>query len=541
MKNNLTIKITPEPLFILQKLQKKGFEAYIVGGAVRDTLMDAQENGLEDNLKSNTYNLKASDYDFTTSATPKQIQKIFPENFYENDFGTVGVTRTHLHEQMGISPNQNEGSVLTDKKTDQKIIDLSSATKIHDSLKQGSSKSASTSTNTQFSIPIEEEVYEITTFRSDGEYKNHRKPEKVVWGKTLESDLSRRDFTINAMAIKISDDFLDSLDFKKIEKTIDITPDNFEIIDPHGGIVDLNSEIIRTVGNPNKRFNEDALRLLRAIRFSVQLNLQIDDETYESIIQNANLINHISWERIRDEFIKMIKSDYPKEAIEILDETGLLKIIMPELLEGKLVMQGGHHISDVWNHNIDALAECPSKDPIVRLATLLHDVAKPHTHKLINGKPTFYNHEVIGSRIAKDIAKRLRLSKDQIEKIFILVRYHMFHYQPENSDSSIRRFMRKVGLENIDDILDLREADRLGSGARKTSWRLEEMKQRMIEQLHQPFSIGDLKVNGNDLMTELGIKPGPEIGKILNQLFEKVLEEPELNTREKLVELAKNI
>lgn len=528
MKEKLIIKIALEPLFIIRELQNNGFEAYIVGGAVRDTIVDANDK---------TYNLTASDYDFTTSAKPKEIQKIFPENFYENEFGTISITKTHLQEQMGIII---KSSLKTDSETKEKTIDLSEATKIHQSLLDPALiKTTDDKTAAKKVINPKEEVFEITTFRSDGEYKNYRKPEDVVWGETLKSDLNRRDFTINSMAIKFSKEFLESLDFTKSGDLISVDADNFEVIDLHGGMNDLKYQIIKTVGDPNKRFNEDALRLLRVIRFSVQLNMQIDDETYAAIIKNTNLIEHISWERIRDEFLKMIKSNYPKEAIEILDKTGLLNIIMPELLEGKMVMQGGHHISDVWTHSLDALDECPSKDPIIRLATLLHDIAKPRTLKVIDGKPTFYNHEIIGSRIAKTIAKRLRLSNEEIERIFILVRYHMFHYQPENNDASIRRFMKKVGLENINDILDVREADRLGSGARKTSWRLEEMKQRMIEQLHQPFSVGDLEIDGNDLMKELNLKPGKIIGEILNDLFEKVLDNPELNTKEQLLEIAK--
>lgn len=529
MKEKLVIKISLEPLFIIKELQSHGFEAYVVGGAVRDTIVDANDK---------TFNLSASDYDFTTSAKPEEIQKIFPENFYENEFGTITVTKTHLHEQMGIITKDNP--LIPLEESSAKTINVNEATKIHQSLLDPNlAKTADNKADTKKVSEPKEEVFEITTFRSDGEYKDHRKPEDVVWGETLESDLSRRDFTINSMAIKFSDKFLKSLDFTKSGELISVDSNSFEIIDLHGGMNDLKYQIIKTVGNPNKRFNEDSLRLLRAIRFSVQLNMQIDDETYDAIVENAHLIEHISWERIRDEFLKMIKSDYPKEAIEILDKTGLLKIIIPELLEGKLIMQGGHHVSDVWTHSLDALEECPSKDPIIRLATLLHDVAKPRTHKLIDGKPTFYNHEIIGSRMAKSIAKRLRLSGEEIERIFVLVRYHMFHYQPENSDASIRRFMKKVGLENINDILDLREADRLGSGARKTSWRLEEMKQRMIDQLHQPFSVGDLEIDGDDLMNELDLKPGKIIGEILNDLFEKVMDNPELNTKDQLIKIAK--
>lgn len=316
---------------------------------------------------------------------------------------------------------------------------------------------------------------------------------------------------------------------------------NYRIIDEHAGSQDLRASLLRTVGNPHKRFTEDALRILRAIRFSVQLNMQIEDATYAAIIELSSHLQHISWERIRDEFLKMLVSPFPREAIEILDDCGCLEYILPELLEGKGVVQGGHHTTDVWEHALAALAECPSSNPIVRLATLIHDIGKPATYKRINGQPTFYNHEIVGSRMAKTIAHRLRLSKQETERLFILVRYHMFYYQPENTDASIRRFMRKVGLNNIDDILDLREADRLGSGAKKTSWRLEEMKQRMVEQLHQPFAITDLAINGHDLINQLDMKPGPALGDILQQLFELVLEEPEHNTKEFLLEKAREL
>lgn len=533
MLESLKIKVSLEALYILYLLQKNNFEAYIVGGAVRDTVLDA----IGDEISETSSSLTASDYDFTTNALPEQIQEIFPEHFYENVFGTVGVAKEHLLEQMGridSSKNINKSDSNNLDKNDAQTIKLEQATKIHESL-VNPANSQENNKNTQ------KDIYEITTFRSDGTYSDHRRPNKVTWGDSLEEDLSRRDFTINAMAIKVDRDFLENLNFESGDSIITLSPNIYKIIDLHEGMKDVSAQIIQTVGSPNKRFNEDALRMLRAIRFSVQLNMQIDDDTFEAIIKNAQLLKHISFERISDEFLKMLKSDFPKEAIKILDEAGLLKYILPELIDGKGVMQGGHHTTDVWTHNLDALGTCPSKDPIVRLATLLHDIAKPHTYKEINGKPTFYNHEVIGSRMAKKIARRFKLPKHDIDRIFLLVRYHMFYYQPDHTDASIRRFMRKVGLENINDILDLREADRLGSGARKTSWRLEEMKERMVSQLHQPFSIRDLKINGHDLMTELELKPGKQLGEILNSLFELVLEKPELNTKENLLIEAKKL
>lgn len=523
MLETLTLTLPIESLYILSLLQKNGFEAYIVGGAVRDTLLASFENKPHESIKK-------FDFDFTTSAKPEEIQHLFPEHYYENMYGTVGVAKEHLLTQMG---RQDSQPTETKTETEQKTIDLSQATKVHSSLQ---------SATLQESKPVEKkDVFEITTYRYDGIYTDHRRPEQVTWGSTISDDLQRRDFTINALAIQISQEYLQTIDFTTAPAFIPVLNNNFTLIDQHNGLADLQDNLIQTVGDPDTRFAEDALRMLRALRFSVQLNMQIEPETFAAIIKNAQLLEHVSYERIRDEFLKMLSSDFPKQAIELLDETNLLSFVLPELLDAKGVNQGGHHTTDVWTHSLDALEACPSTDPIVRLATLLHDIAKPATYKLINGQPTFYNHEIIGSRMAKKIAIRLRLSKKEIERIFLLVRFHMFYYQPENTDASIRRFMRKVGLENINDILDLREADRLGSGARKTSWRLEEMKQRMVEQLNQPFAVTDLAINGHDLMDTLGLSPGPQIGAILTSLFEEVLDTPELNTREILLKKAQQL
>ncbi len=503
----MKLSIPAEPLFILSTLQQAGFEAYLVGGAVRDLFLDDLKN-------HPTQPIEATDFDFTTNATPEQILTLFPNSFYENEFGTVAVPAVHLAEMMGTSPKVEVVRENDDHKAKNQVIDLQSATKLHTSLAP---------TNTHQEKKAQDRNFEITTYRSEGLYSDHRRPDKVTWGQTIEEDVKRRDFTINAMALAVKNQ------------------NDFTLVDLFGGMDDLKAGIIRPVGEPAARFEEDALRMLRAIRFSVQLNMKMTDETFTAISALAETIQQVSWERIRDEFMKMLTSPFPADAIDLLDETGLLEFILPELLEGKGVEQGGHHTTDVWTHSLDALRNCPSPDPIVRLATLLHDIAKPRTFKLQDGKPTFYNHEIVGSRIAKNIAQRLRLSKQEIDRIFSLVRYHMFYYQPHNTDAAIRRFMRKVGLENINDILDLREADRLGSGARETSWRLEELKNRMVDQLHQPFSVTDLEIDGNDLMQELGLKPGPKLGEILKALFEKVLDQPELNTREQLLTEAKKL
>lgn len=518
----MTLQIALDALFILHKLREGGYDAYVVGGAVRDLLLRKAS---------------VTDYDFTTNATPEQLLVLFPGSFYENQFGTVMITPADVRALMQL-PLPAESPHPIPPRTD-RIIDIASATKIHVSLRGGASAATDVGT-----IAPAHHNYEITTYRSDGVYADHRRPTTVTWGTSLAEDLARRDFTINALALQVDDQTLKTvLSDNAAESGLCSLDDNgYVVIDPHHGRQDLDKRLITTVGDPHQRFSEDALRMLRAIRFAVQLDMDITEQTYAAIGHTATEIAHISWERIRDEFMKMLASPRAADAIVMLDETGLLQHILPELQEGKGVDQAGHHTTDVWTHSLDALANCPTSDPIVRLATLLHDVGKPRSRDYSeHGKPTFYNHDVIGSRMATAVAKRLRLSKQEQQRIFILVRYHMFHYQPFHTDASIRRFMRKVGLEHVDDILDLREADRLGSGARKTSWRLEEMKQRMIEQLHQPMEVTDLAINGSDLMQELKLQPGPIIGELLKRLLELVLEQPELNTKENLLSQAREL
>lgn len=526
----MRLRLPFEVLSVLRTLHQGGFEAFLVGGAVRDLILQTSNH-------ENTTLI--TDYDFTTNARPAEIQALFPENFYENTFGTVSVTHENLlqmltkhHYQIPVSTlaTRYEHTLQHARPT---LIDLSQASKLHSSLIQP------TKTNNPSTQP---KPFEITTYRSDGTYDDHRRPNSVSWGKTIEDDLDRRDFTINAIALRIKPDAVERFfDQKVFPSEITLEPSQYECIDPHQGIADLARGEIKAVGDPNIRFREDSLRMLRAVRFSAQLGMRIVPHTLSAIKEHAALLSHVSWERIQVEFLKILTSPLPRQGIEFLDQTSLLEYIMPELLEGKGVRQGGHHTTDVWEHSLEALAQCPSSDPIVRLATLLHDIGKPRTQNTSDGKITFYNHEIVGSRMAVKIAQRLKLSKNDTDRIFILVRHHMFYYQPHNTDASIRRFMRKVGLDNIDDILDLREGDRLGSGARKTSWRLEEMKQRMVEQLNQPLSVHDLALNGHDLIAELNMQPGKKMGEILNQLFEKVLENPELNTKEVLLNEAKKL
>lgn len=445
------IKLPKQAQSIIDAVNTHGFEAYAVGGSVRDTLMNRATKG----------------WDFTTNAKPEDILKIFPDSFYDNQFGTVGIKIRGLNDDV----------------TD---------------------------------------VYEITTYRSEKGYTDHRHPDTISWGKTLEEDLSRRDFTINAIAF-----------------------DGKTMIDPYGGQKDLENKIIKTVGNPADRFKEDALRMMRAVRIASELGFSIDPDTLAAIRANVSLLKEISMERVRDECMKLLASSYASDGILLLKNTGLLIYILPELEPGFAVPQKSperHHIYDVGTHSVMALKYCPSKDPIVRLATLLHDIGKIKTfHKDEKGIITFYNHEVVSTKIAKTICERLKFSKKQTEKILTLIRWHQFTVDERQTDSALRRFIRHVGKENLNDMLDLRIGDRLGGGARETSWRLELFKKRLVDVQKQPFTVADLKIDGHDVMKLFNCKPGPTVGMTLNQLFSEVEAGTLPNERENLLQRLKKL
>lgn len=405
------------------------------------------------------------DWDFTTNAKPDEILKILgKESYYDNKFGTVG-----LPSKEGLDP------------------------------------------------------FEVTTFRTESNYVDARRPEKVEWGKSIEEDLQRRDFTINAIALD----------------------KNRKLIDPYSGRKNIEKKTIRAVGDPNERFSEDGLRLMRAIRIASQLNFKIEEKTLEAIKANANLINKISRERIKDELFKILSSIHAYDGILMLKESGILLEILPEVEKMFGVEQkspGRHHIYDVGTHSLMSLKFCEPKDPITRFATLIHDIGKPTTFKkLETGTITFYNHEVVGAAIAKRIAERLKFSKKEQEKLLKLIRFHQFTVNEFQTDASIRRFIKNVGVENLNDMIALRIADRLGSGAKETSWRTEDFKKRIIEVQKQPFSIKDLKINGTDIMKELDIKPGPKVGEILKSLFTEVVEKKLENNKEVLIRKLKKI
>ncbi len=374
-------------------------------------------------------------------------------------------------------------------------------------------------------IPIDIEdkqlVFEVTTFRKESGYTNVRHPDKIEWADKIEDDLGRRDFTINAVAY-----------------------DGKTLVDPYHGQEDIKNKVIRAVGDPDTRFAEDALRLMRAVRQATQLGFVIEEKTLASIQKNSELITKISGERIRDEFFKILKSKNAADGILLLRSTKLLNHILPEVdvcfgIDQKSPER--HHIYDVGTHLVESLRHCHSEDVITRFATLIHDIGKAKT---VRKDPqtniiTFYNHEVVGTKQATEIASRFRLSNKEREKLVTLVHHHQFTVNEQQTDKAIRRFIRDVGVENIDDMLALRTGDRLGSGAKETSWRTELFKKRIEEVQIIPFSVNDLKIDGNDVMKELNIKPGPEIGKILNEIFTEVEEGKLKNEREILIERLK--
>ncbi len=398
------------------------------------------------------------DWDITTNATPEQIQKLFPHTFYENEYGTVGVV------------DESEKS---------------------ESLK----------------------VVEVTPFRVESVYSDFRRPDSVVWGKTLAEDLARRDFTVNALAYDIK---------------------NNKLIDLYEGEKDIEKKTIRTVGKPEERFNEDALRMLRALRFASTLDFSIEHKTQEAIQKNASLLEHISKERIRDEFTKIIMSDSPAIALDLSARLGLLKFISPEFEKGIGVEQNQAHAFTVWEHLLRSLDHSAKKNlPLhVRLATLLHDIAKPHTKRWQNEQWTFYGHEVVGSKIAKNILIDLKFPKEIVEKVTKLVRWHMFFSDTEEiSLSAVRRMVRNVSPELIWDLMDVRACDRIGTGRPKESpYRLRKYHSMIEEVMRDPISAKQLKVNGEKIMKFTGEKPGPYIGFILEILLSEILEDPTLNT-----------
>jgi len=456
---------------IANALRDGGFEVYLVGGCVRDILMKKGPK----------------DWDLTTNAAPQQIQEIFSDSVYENDFGTVGV-----------------------KMRGEKETDVT-------------------------------EIVEITTFRKESGYSDKRHPDKITFADTIEDDLARRDFTMNAIAIAVQSPKsplrLTQSEARKVESQ--------KIIDPYKGQDDIKNKIVRAVGDPDKRFGEDALRMMRAIRFLCQLDFEIESATRDAIQKNAKSLKHIAKERIRDEFEKIIMSDQAARGMHELYGLGMLAYVAPELQEAIGVEQNLHHIYTVWEHSVRALDYAVKKkySLAVRLAALLHDVGKPRTKKGEGKYATFYNHEVMGARIVKKMLSELTFPKEVVDSVTHLVRQHQFYYNTgEISEAGVRRFIKRVGIECVDDLLKVREADRIGSGVPKAvPYKLRHLLFMIDKVRHDPISPKMLATNGTDIMRIAALEPSPKIGMIQNALLDEVLDDPQKNTKEYLEKRIKEL
>jgi poly(A) polymerase/tRNA nucleotidyltransferase (CCA-adding enzyme) len=434
-------KIPGGALKILSTLKGKGYQAYLVGGCIRDLLLE----------------IPVAEWDAATSARPDEVAGLFPK----------------------VIPTGIEYGTVT--------------------------------------ILLSDGQYEVTTFRSDERYIDGRHPANVTFTDDIHKDLSRRDFTMNALAYD---------------------PESKELIDDWGGQKDLKNKLIRAIGNPMERFSEDGLRTVRACRFAAKLEFEIEKETLAAVPKTLKITKKVAPERIHDELVKMLAADKPSIGFELMRKSGLLKLIMPELEDCYGVEQPRKfHKYDVYWHS---LYSCDAADPsnlILRLAALLHDISKPACKEGFH----FYNHDQEGAGVAEGILRRLRFSNDDIAKVSNLIKNHMFNYESSWSDAAVRRFMRRVGVENLFDLFALRVADTQAMEREIDDIYLKELKsriQKVIEE-EQALHIKDLKVDGKDVMKILKIKPGPKVGEVLNALLEKVLDDPKLNQRETLLKLIK--
>lgn len=445
--------IPQEVLAVHERLRKAGFEAYLVGGCVRDILQERVPK----------------DWDITTNAKPEEIQPLYEETFYENDFGTVGVV-THSEDPR---------------------------------LK----------------------VVEITPYRIEGKYTNARHPDDVSWANNLSDDLRRRDFTINALAYD---------------------PESDTLIDEHSGRADIEKKIVVTVGDATERFAEDALRMLRAIRLAAELDFALDSKTAAGIASSAGKISLISRERVRDELTRIIESDRPLQAVFLAQKLGILRYIIPEIEEGIGCAQNAAHSFDVFEHLLRSLQHAAdNKWPLeVRLAALLHDIGKPATRRFSDEKNdwTFYGHDVVSARLAKKILSDLRFSRDLIERVVTLVRWHMFFSDPDTVTlAAVRRLIARVGRDNMQNLVNLRVCDRIGTGRPKAHpFRLRKYMSMIEEAQRDPISVSMLNIDGARLI-EMGEKPGPRIGWMLHAFLEEVLDEPKKNSPEYLENRAKEM
>jgi tRNA nucleotidyltransferase/poly(A) polymerase len=402
----------------------------------------------------------AADWDLASDARPERLLEVFPGAVYENRFGTVGVRR-------------------------------------------------------------DGEVFEITTFRSDHDYADYRRPHRVEFGDTIELDLARRDFTVNAMAWGARTGAAPGL------------------VDPYDGIADVEGRLLRAVGEPAKRFEEDALRMVRAVRLATTLEFAIEPATRAALVTHAALVGHLSGERIAAELDKLLAAPAPSIGLRLMSETGLLAPISSELARQPGIPQNKVPGEDLWDHTLRTVDAAPSSRPVVRLAALLHDIGKPTTF----AEGHFLGHEAAGAALAGAFLDRLREPRAVRERVVTLVQHHMFSYEPTWSDAAVRRFIGKIGALGpgaLDELLALREADNLGSGLPAGAGRLDELRVRIAAEIAAEVVLDrrGLAIDGEDLKSELGLSEGPLLGRILDDLLERVIGDPALNDRPTLLLLA---
>jgi tRNA nucleotidyltransferase (CCA-adding enzyme) len=424
-----------------------GFQCHLVGGAVRDILLDRPH----------------TDFDIATDALPEQVIPLF---------------------RRVIPTGLKHGTVT---------------------------------------VHFKGTIFEVTTFRTEAAYRDGRRPDSVTFTPSIMDDLARRDFTINAIAYDLLAD---------------------RVVDPHEGRGDLRKGIIRAIGDPAESFREDGLRPLRACRIAAQLGFTVEEATRQSIRGSLDILALVSAERVRDEILKILESPLPSAGFLLMRDTGILGVVLPELLEGQGIAQGSLHCYDVFLHSLYACDAAPRESTRLRLSALLHDVGKPRTRGIAaDGRPTFHGHEKVSEEMTRAILERLKLSNAVIREVSHLVAHHMFNYQEEWSDAAVRRLIARVGEGSIADIIALRRADQVGmcqENARQFPQGLSEFARRVDAVLEsgRTFTISKLAINGDDIMTHLGLRPGPQVGIILNELLQSVLEDPALNERGKLLEIS---
>ena len=442
-------QIPDDVLSVCRRLRQAGFEAYLVGGSVRDLLLGRS----------------LGDFDVATSARPEDILRIFGARFSVPtglQHGTVTVLAGEPSRQV-----------------------------------------------------------EVTTFRGEGAYLDGRHPSVVTFAATLAEDLSRRDFTMNAIAYE---------------------PQAGAIIDLHQGQQDIARRLVRTVGDPIQRFSKDGLRPMRAVRQATQLEFEVDASTLIAIPATLDAFRKVSAERVRDELLKLLFAPCPSRGIELMRQTGLLAEVLPELLATLGCKQNRFHKHDVYQHSLATLDAVPA-EPILRLAALLHDVGKPRTQTAQPDAPGefgFFKHEYVGAEMVEAIAGRLRLSRAETELLVALVAHHMFFYTPDWTDGTVRRFVNRVQAERLGLLFSLREADIASRGrGEDPECETRELRARIARVAAEDAAlrVKDLAVNGADVMRVLGVGPGPQVGRVLARLLERVLDDPALNQKDTLERL----